>query len=35
MNDNLDLSIRQFVEAWRVTCAGSPGRTVTAEDGVE
>lgn len=35
MNDGVDLSIRQFREAWRVFCAGSPGASLAVEEGVE
>ena len=35
MNDGVDLSIRQFREAWRVFCAGSPGASLAVEDGID
>lgn len=35
MSDTVDLSIRQFTEAWRVMCTGHPGHTAAAVDGVE
>jgi GNAT superfamily N-acetyltransferase len=35
MNDHVDLSIRQFTEAWRLMCSGTPGRTVEAADGIQ
>src|SRR6478672_12482375 len=35
MDDNVDLSIRQFTEAWRLMCAGSAAATVAAIDGVQ
>jgi hypothetical protein len=35
MNDNVDLSIRQFVEAWRVMCAAAPGYAAHSGPGVE
>ena len=31
----VDLSIRQFTEAWRVMCASAPGASVASLDGVE
>lgn len=34
VNDPVDLSIRQFVDAWRVMCSGARGFTEVAEDGV-
>lgn len=33
--DDLDLSIQQFVEAWRLMCAGAPGFAGTMIDGME
>ena len=35
MNDGVDLSIRQFRDAWRLWCAGSADQTLAAEDGIE
>ena len=35
MNDHVDLSIRQFTEAWRIMCTGAPGHTATAIDGIQ
>lgn len=45
MRDSVDLSIRQFTEAWRIMCAGGPapiqpiaaagGRAVAAIDGIQ
>lgn len=35
MNDGVDLSIRQFRKAWRLMCAGSPGHSLAAEEGIE
>ena len=34
MTDQVDLSIRQFIEAWRLMCAAGPGRTDIADAGV-
>lgn len=33
--DDVDLSLRQFSGAWRLMCAGAPGRIVQAGDGIE
>ncbi len=33
--DAIDLSIRQFRDAWRVMCAGAPSLSAAAEDGIE
>jgi hypothetical protein len=35
MNDKVDLSIRQFVEAWRVMCSAAPGYATRSGPGVE
>jgi hypothetical protein len=35
MNDHLDLSLRQFIEAWRLMCTGSPGHTAAVDDGIQ
>ena len=35
MNDDVDLSIRQFRAAWQLMCAGSPQYRQAAADGVE
>ena len=35
MNDDVDLSIRQFSGAWQLMCAGSPRYRQAATDGVE
>ena len=32
---DVDLSIRQFREAWRLMCGGSPDRSLAVEEGVE
>lgn len=34
MSDSVDLSIRQFVEGWRVFCNAAPAPAVAASDGV-
>jgi len=34
MQDPVDLSIRQFIDAWRVMCSGAPGHVEAASDGV-
>ena len=31
----IDLSISQFVAAWRLMCAGAPGHTTAEADGVQ
>ena len=33
--DAVDLSVRQFREAWRLMCAGSPGFTLEEGGGVD
>ena len=33
--DAVDLSVRQFREAWRLMCAGSPGFTLDEGRGVD
>src|SRR5262245_47430597 len=33
--DRVDLSVRQFCEAWRLMCTGVAGHTAAAADGVE
>jgi len=33
--DGLDLSLRQFSEAWRVMCNPAPGRIIEVHDGIE
>lgn len=33
--EGIDLSIRQFGDAWRVLCAGGPAPSVAVEDGIE
>ena len=35
LSDQVDLSIRQFVDAWRALCGGAPGSTVATERGIE
>ena len=35
MQDPVDLSIRQFTDAWQVICANAPNRVVAAADGVQ
>jgi hypothetical protein len=35
MNDNVDLSVRQFTGAWKVMCTGGSGHTVIESDGVQ
>lgn len=35
MQDAVELSIRQFTEAWNVLCADAPGRAFSADEGVE
>jgi hypothetical protein len=35
MADRVDLSIRQFAEAWRLMCTPAPGHTAAAAGGVE
>jgi ribosomal protein S18 acetylase RimI-like enzyme len=35
MSDDVDLSVRQFTEAWRLMCTGGPGHTVAAADGIQ
>lgn len=35
MNDGVDLSIRQFSEAWRLMCTGGAGYTLAAREGIE
>ena len=35
MTDPVDLSIRQFRDAWQLMCAGGPGRSFAAGDGIE
>ena len=35
VRDDVDLSIQQFSEAWRLMCASAPGRSFAAGEGVE
>ncbi len=35
MNDDVDLSIRQFRDAWRMMCAASPGHELASTAGIE
>ena len=35
VNSGVDLSIRQFREAWRLMCGGCPGRSVASGNGIE
>jgi ribosomal protein S18 acetylase RimI-like enzyme len=35
MSDEIDLSIRQFTEAWRLMCTRHPQHAVAADDGIE
>jgi hypothetical protein len=35
MTPDIDLSIRQFAEAWRVMCAPCEGSVVTSDDGID
>ena len=34
-DDRVDLSVRQFSEAWRLMCTGVAGHTAAVADGVE
>ena len=34
MQDPVDLSTQQFIDAWRVMCSGAPGYVAAADDGV-
>jgi hypothetical protein len=35
MHGNVELSVRQFVEAWRVLCTAAPGYSSYSEPGIE
>ena len=35
VHDDVDLSIRQFFQAWRMMCGGSPGSSLARGEGVE
>ena len=35
VNSGVELSIRQFREAWRLICAGCPGRSLASANGIE
>ncbi len=35
MNDGVDLSIRQFRDAWRLMCTGGTGHSLAAGEGIE
>src|SRR5499426_4737429 len=35
VHDEVDLSIQQFSQAWRLMCAGAPGSSFARDEGVE
>jgi GNAT superfamily N-acetyltransferase len=35
VHDEVDLSVEQFSQAWKLMCAGAPGRSIAGGEGVE